>query len=180
MVEQHVAFGQHLEQVGPGRQPGRDEGGPGLRLEVGSVQAGQLAQPAEIDRHVEEIDAVLGDADLGDEHLEQLGGDAGGHLEADRLTEPPAVQLELDGGREVLRVVLVDGEVGVAGHPEDVVLGDGHRREEALQVGGDDLLDRHQPVPVGQGDEAGQEGRHLDPGDPLLAGRRVDHPHAPD
>ena len=112
-------------------------------------------------------------------HVEQLGGDAGRHLEADGLAEPASVQLELDGGQQVLGVVLVDGQVGVAGHPEHVVLGDGHGREEAVEVGGDDLFDRYEAPPVGQGHEPGQQGRHLDPGDPLLVGGRVHHPDAP-
>ena len=65
-----------------------------------------------------------------------------GHLEADGLAEAAPVQLELDGGQQVLGVVLVHRQVGVAGDPEDVVLGDRHRREEGVEMGGDDLLDR--------------------------------------
>ena len=56
-------------------------------------------------------------------------------LEPHGLAEPAPVELELDGGQEVLGVVLVDREVGVAGHPEDVVLGDRHRREEGCRGG---------------------------------------------
>ena len=63
-------------------------------------------------------------------------------LEAYGLAEPPPVQLELHGGQEVLGLVLVHREVGVAGDPEDVVLDDPHGREQAVEVGGDDLLDQ--------------------------------------
>ena len=45
-----------------------------------------------------------------------------------------------------------------------------------VEVGGDHLLDGHEPAAVGQGHEPGQQRRHLDPGDALLAGRRVHDP----
>ncbi len=82
---------------------------------------------------------------FGDEHLEQIGRDAGRDLEAYGLTEPPPVQLELQGGQEVLGLVLVHGHVGVAGDPEHLVLDDPHGREQAVEVGGDDLLDQDEP-----------------------------------
>ena len=47
-------------------------------------------------------------------------------LEADRLAEPAAAELLLDRHQQVVRLVLLDREVGVAGHPEEVVLEDLH------------------------------------------------------
>ena len=52
---------------------------------------------------------------------------------------------------------------------------DGHAREERVQVGRDDLLERHEALAVGHDDEAGQRRRHLDPGDAPLPRRRVLH-----
>ena len=52
---------------------------------------------------------------------------------------------------------------------------DRHAGEERVEVGGDDLLERHEALAVGHDDEAGQRRRHLDPGDAPLARRRVLH-----
>ena len=174
VVEEDVALGEHLEQVTVAGQGGRRQRHPGLRRQLGAVHRGQVAQSAEVQRDIGEEDVVLGDVDLGHEHVEKVGGDTGGHLEADGLAEAAPVQLEFDGGQQVLGVVLVHRQVGVAGHPEDVVLGDRHGREQGVEVGGDHLLDGHEPVAVGQGHEPGKQGGHLDPGDPLLVVGRID------
>ena len=52
-----------------------------------------------------------------------------------------------------------------------------HAREEAVEVRGDDLLERNEPLAVGEHEEARQEGRHLDACEALLAGHRVAHHH---
>ena len=44
--------------------------------------------------------------------------------------------------QEVVGLVLLDVEVGVAGDPEQVGLDDLHAREQRVQVGGDHLLQR--------------------------------------
>ena len=49
-------------------------------------------------------------------------------LEPDGRAEPPPAELLLDGQQEVVRLVLLDREVGVAGDPEEVVLLDLHAR----------------------------------------------------
>ena len=50
-----------------------------------------------------------------------------------------------------------------------------HAREQAVEVRRDHLLERDEPLAVGQPEEAGQQGRHLHPGEAFLAGRRVAH-----
>src|SRR6476469_7081640 len=87
-------------------------------------------------------------------------------------TESAAQELLLERGEEVLGVVLLDLDVLVAGHSEGVGLEHLHAREEPLEVDGDDVLERHEPV-VADGHEAGEVGRHLDPREVLLAGARV-------
>ncbi len=44
-------------------------------------------------------------------------------------------------------------------------------------MGCDDLLDGHESLPVGEHHEPAEQRGHLDPGDPLLVARRVDHHH---
>ena len=70
-----------------------------------------------------------------DQHGQQIGWDRAGDLQAHRLTEAAPVELELDRGQEVLGLVLLDREVGVAGHPERVVLDDAPSPGRALRGG---------------------------------------------
>ena len=94
-------------------------------------------------------------------------------LEAHGPAEPAAAQLHLDRGQQVVGLLLLEGQVGVAGDPE--------RRgarptsmpgNSGVEVGGDHLLERHEALAVGHDHEAGQQRRHLDPGEAALAGRR--------
>jgi hypothetical protein len=91
----------------------------------------------------------------------------GGHvrfdLEPDHPPEPPPGQLRLDREQQVVRLLLLDLEVGVAGDAERVLLDHLEPGEEPVEVGGDDLLERDEAFAVGQHDEAGQDRRHLDP-----------------
>jgi hypothetical protein len=83
-------------------------------------------------------------------------------------------QLLLQRLEQVLRVVLLDLEVLVAGHPERVVRDQLHAGEQQVEVGGDDLLERHEPAGVGL-HPAVDDGRHLDAGEVVLAGVGVAH-----
>ncbi len=71
-------------------------------------------------------------------------------LDAHDLAEAPAAQLVLDRLQQVGGVV-GDLQVGVAGHAEDVVVGDLHAREQRVEVVGDDVLQRHQQRGLGRG-----------------------------
>ena len=96
-------------------------------------------------------------------------------LEPDGLAKPPPPELLLDRQHQIVGLVFLELEIGIARHPEEVRLVDRHAREEQVQVGGDDLLEQHEPARLDV-DEAGQHGRHLDPGEALLLLVRVFHP----
>ena len=91
------------------------------------------------------IDLGLGDAELADQQVEHVVVDVLGDLEPHRRAEPAPGQLLLQRVEEVLGVVLLDLEVLVAGDPEGVVLAHLHAGEEVLQVGRDQVLERHEP-----------------------------------
>ena len=96
-------------------------------------------------------------------------------LEPDGLAEPPPAKLFLDREQKVVGLVLLDREVGVAGHPEEVVLLDLHAREQRVEVGLDDLVDEDEAMRLDL-HEAGQDLRDLDPREPTFAGLRVAQP----
>ena len=150
---------------------------PGPGGQIGPVQADDGPQASQVDRHVQFVDALGGDPHLLDQDVAELVGAVRGHLEPHRLAEPPTLELHLHGGRQVVGLVLLDRQISVAGHPEGVVLPDGHGREQRVQVCGDHLLEGDEPFTVGQHHEARQHRRHLDPGDTAGPADRVGDPH---
>ena len=179
VVHQHVALAQQGEELGRvvrhHGQAGRRHRRPRLAVQVGTVQGVDAPEPAQVERRADPEDAVGTHLELGRQQVRQLLAHVGLDLEAERLAEAAAAQLHLDGHEEVVGLVLFEGEVGVAGDPEGVVVPDGHPGEQRLQVGRDDLLERHEALAVGHDHEAGQRRRDLDPGDAALPRRRVLH-----
>ena len=70
----------------------------------------------------------LGDAEAAAEDVAHLLGHPPLDLEPDRLAEAPAPELLLDRDQQSLGLLLVQRQVGVAGHPEEVVPQDLHAR----------------------------------------------------
>jgi hypothetical protein len=91
---------------------------------------------------------------------------------ADRASEAPPLQLQLDGLEQVVRLV-GDFEVSVPRDAESGALGDLHLREERGQRVRDHVLEWEIELLFADADEAGQELRHLDAGEALLARLRV-------
>ena len=97
-------------------------------------------------------------------------------LEAHRRPEATAADLLLDGEQEVVRLVLLERDVRVAGDPEQVRLEDLHAPEQLVEVGLDDLVQQDELVALDR-EQARQDRRDLDPGEPLLAGLGVPQAH---
>ena len=70
---------------------------------------------------------------------------------------------------------LLNLEVGIAGDPEGVMGDDLHAGEQRVEMGGDHLLERHEPLTVRHHHEPRQDRRDLDPGEPGHPGPRVAH-----
>ena len=155
----------------------------GHRHEVGVLQLGALhvvhrEQPAQVDRRCVCEHVVVGQLQLVADQFERLGGDVVLDLEAHRLAEASATQLHLDRGEQVVGLLVLDGEVRVAGDPEAHAVEHLHAGEQLGEVHRDDLLERHEALAVGQHHEPGQQRRHLDPGEAPLAGVRIADDHA--
>ena len=96
-------------------------------------------------------------------------------LEPDRPPEATTTELDLDRGEQVVGLVLLEREVGVAGDPERRDLADLHAGDELVQVSGDDLLEGDEHQLVRELHEPGQVRRHLHPGEAILARFGVGH-----
>ena len=113
-------------------------------------------------------------------------GIAGVDLQPHAGAEAAAPHLPVDHRQQVVRLVLEDVDVHVARDAERVAAEDLHAREQIVEVGGDELLERQEvrrgapgaSGPAGgvvgvegrERDEAGQALRHLDPREPALLG----------
>ena len=104
----------------------------GWRPQLGEVEVGDPVERGQVE-HAGDLVAVLR---LEAEAAQQQGARRRRHrpldLEPDRLAESPAPKLLLDRHQQVVGLVLLDGEVGVAGDPEQVGLDDLHAREQVL------------------------------------------------
>ena len=182
MVQQHVALLEGREHVSRGRRLHLGQVGVGRRqerrvLQLGPVALGEREQTAQVERprHVEHL--AVGDAELLEQEVEHLGVDVVLDLQADRgPVDAPPQQLLLQGEQQVLGVVLLDLDVLVAGHPEDVVAHDLHAAEQLVEVAGDHVLEWDEAA-LGEREEPLQHRRHLDPGELAYAGLGVANPH---
>ena len=138
-------------------------------MQVGAVQRVDAPQPAQVQGAADTEDAVGAHLELCGQEIGQVLAHVRLYLEPESLAEAAAAELHLDGDQEVVRLVLLEGEVGVPGDPEGVVMADGHAGEQRVQVGGDDLLEGHEALAVGHDHETGEGRGHLDPGDAALA-----------
>ena len=158
-----------------GNPPGGDRR-PRTILQVLPVEGMELPQAGEIERGAVRGDVGRAEIEFPEQEFEHLFADAGLHLDTNGAAEAPATQLHLDRGQQVVGFLVLQGQVDVAGDPEDRVLLDDHPDEEAVQPGGDQLLGREKPNAVGQADQPREHVRHLDSGKPALAGVGVtDH-----
>ena len=178
MVHEHVGRAEQPEEVGwwlGALQQHRRLRYPGLVLQVRTVETVERPQAAEVERSVDDVDVGVGELELAAEQLEHLARHLGVDLESHDAPElAPAAQDRLDRFEEILGFVF-QFEVGVARDPERVIREHFHAREQRLELRRDELLQQHEAHAVGEGDEAGERRRHLDPGETLVAARRVAH-----
>src|SRR6185295_7732818 len=109
-------------------------------LQIGPIQRVQLFEVAHAQRGGDGID--VGGADLQVLHEDVPAGrrHGGVHGDAHDTAEAAFPDAPLDRLQEVLRLELLNGQLGIPRHPEGVDFDDVHSGEEARQVGGDDLF----------------------------------------
>ena len=142
-----------------------------LRLQRRPLQLGQRPEIAEVEQPVDHVE-------VGGRQVAARGAAASAAAAASgsrpRAGQPRATaagpQQRLERDEQVVGLVDLDLDVGVARDAEGVVLDDRHPREQPVEVGGDHLLERHEPASAGELEEPGQERRDLDPREAAHAG----------
>ncbi len=106
------------------------------------------------------------------EQFEHFRADVVRHFEADRLVESPASELHLDSFEEIVGLLLLERQVGVATDPERRPVFDDHAHEEPVELRGDQLLDREVSARTDR-NEPWEQLRHLQTGESPVAGLRI-------
>ena len=175
MVDKQVTRADRRQDVGRlvlvrRHEAGRRDRGPSRALEVGPIKVRDLAQAGEVEHPLDLVGVLIPEPEAAQKDLARRHRHRAFDFEPDRLAEPPPAELLLDREEEVVRLVLLEGEVGVPRHPEEVVLDDLHPAEQEIEVGLDDLVEEDEPVRLDL-EQAGQDLGDLDPGE--LASRRT-------
>ena len=181
MVHQYVALLQDPEEVAAHLAAGQHRLGlrsPRSVLQLGTVEGVEVPEAGQVERPVDDVDGGVGDLELAAEQLARLGRHGRVDLEADDPSElRAAVQDRLDGLEEVL-VLVLEVEVGVAGHAEGVL-----RRRTSMPGNSESsraaisCSSGRNRSPSAQRDEAREQRRDLHPGEPVVARRRVADEH---
>ncbi len=170
MMDQHVLAADDREDArllltlhrgeGSGHQ-----GGPGLVMEIRTIEGVDGPQAVEPERTGEPVDVVRTETQFVGEAFDGPLRGAGVDLQADHRQEAAAAEFLLEGQQQVVGSVVVEGQVGITGDPEDAGLPDIHPREQLIDEGHQGLFQRDEPVAPGQREEAGHIGGDLDPGE---------------
>ena len=145
----------------------------------------QREQIIHVDRPAQRVDVLLAHAQAADDEVAHRRPHRLGQFEAHDAGHPPLAQLLLDHRQQVVGVLLVHLDVGVARDAEQVVLQHAHAGKQRLQVAADHALQRHEAafgpavaagVVDGQRHPPRQVFRQLDPHEaPLARARLLDH-----
>jgi hypothetical protein len=133
MMEQDVAGGDRLEDVGLIHERGRDVGRERRVAQVGPGEERDCRECREPERALRLVEILLVDLELLKEERADAVGHAGRHLEPDDGAEFPAPDLPVDDRKQVVRLLLADFHVHVARDAEGVAAEDFHAREEVVR-----------------------------------------------
>ena len=123
---------------------------------------GQAHQAVEIDRAVDRVKVVSGQLELIEQKVTQLTGAVVGHLQADLIAKAARTELALHRAQQVIHLLLVDEEIGVAGDAKLVAALHLHPREQGVHMGVNDGGEEDKVIAIPrQLDQARQGARGL-------------------
>ena len=146
VMQQHVAGGDHVEQVLLG-QCRRLAGREGRKAQVGSVdQVDDLAVAAEVDRAAHQVAVVVVEIEFLAQALGDGRADVGTHFQPHAAAPGTLAQLVAQRAAQVGHFFLVDEQVAVAGEAERALGLDGEPRKEVFHEALDDRRDQDDAV----------------------------------
>ena len=120
MVDQDVLGADQVEHVGGGGKRRRHDRHQGLVLQIAEpLHPGERHEPGDVHRPGHPVHVAGLEIEGRNQHLDKALVRRLGDLQPHRVSPHPLAQVLLDGLEQVFRVVLIEGQVGVAGNPED-------------------------------------------------------------
>ena len=157
VVQQHVAGGNHAEQVVL-LQGGGLAGGERREEQVGALdQLDDLGIAPQVDRTVDPVAVLFVQVEFLAQALGHFGADVGGHFQPHAMAPGALTQLVAEGAAQVGHFFLVHEQVAVAGEAERTLRADGEPGEQLAHEALDDGRQQHDAVR-----HAGHFGRHLE------------------
>ena len=144
---------------------------PWLVLQLRPVEPVEEPKGRRVEQPADLVDLVGQERELAHQQCPHLVGRLGVELDAHGVASEPATQDGLDRLEQIAALVLLQLEVRVTRQSEHRMPHDLHPGEQDLEVRRDHLLDRDEPLAVGQLDEPREQRRHLDAGEPPHAAR---------
>ena len=107
VVQQDVAGAQHGEDVaGIGAEPSGRHGVARRIFQLRAVEGAELRQRAEVEELIDLVQVVGAELELPQQQLPDGGGHPGVDLEPHRPAEAPLAELHLDGGQQVVGLLV--------------------------------------------------------------------------
>ena len=179
LVDQHIALLQPVEEGLARRQLDRPARLVARKAQLGRIdQVDQLGHAHQVDRAGHLVERLGRQVELLQQEVRQEVRAAGRDLEPQRAAVMAVLQAHAQRGAQVLDLLLVDREVGVAGDAELRELGHLAAREQVAQVGPDHARDRDEmhlarALDARHAQEARQRPGHLDDRDLVLAAKGI-------
>src|SRR5262245_967080 len=155
-----------------GREARRDNGDPGVELQIRTVDRDELPELGQVEWALDPIDLRLVGTEPALQPGDHLRRCRRAHLDAHDVSEATPAELALDGLQQVVGVVRYL-EVRVPGDAEHGTLDDVDTREEGREEVGDDLLQRDVEAARADIEEAREALRDLHACKSLLTRLRV-------
>ena len=174
MVNEHVAAadgGEERGAVAHDGGDGRDERGVAQFRRVVAFVNGH--EPRGVDGTVHDVEIVLGEAEIIEQHLPDGLRAVGVHFETNGLSTAAVSQFLLDGLQEIFRVVLVHVKLAVSRDTKFPVPEDFRAGEKVGEIVADDVAEKeevHRIIFARQSHETRQHTRHLHDGEARAVG----------
>ena len=123
----------------------------GRVLQLGPVNAGQLRPVAEAQSIVRSEHHIVGDLEVLDEDVQDTSGNVGFDVQQRDGAAAELLEAAVDALEQIVGLVFLDLEVGVADDPEEVRTLDLRAGEELVDVGADHVLEKHERVSARRG-----------------------------
>ncbi len=133
------------------REPRRQQRLPRLEFQLRPLQIAKRHQIVHVDWAIERVDVFLGHAQATADHLAHAVAHAFGRFKPHDARHATLAKFLLHHRQQIVRILLIGLNVGVASNAKQVVLDDPHPREKQLQITADNAFQADKSRRFGDG-----------------------------